>query len=101
MGERFSDNQRIEGTIPEMLDEALLFVKRNMRTKTIISPTTGRRTDRTDYPITAVREAIINALVHRDYSIHTEGMPIQLIMFEDRIEYIIQVDYMEESLLTN
>ena len=48
MGERFSDNQRIEGTIPEMLDEALLFVKRNMRTKTIISPTTGRRTDRTD-----------------------------------------------------
>ena len=57
-----------------------------MRTKTIISPTTGRRTDRTDYPITAVREAIINALVHRDYSIHTEGMPIQLIMFEDRIE---------------
>ena len=86
MGERFSDNQRIEGTIPEMLDEALLFVKRNMRTKTIISPTTGRRTDRTDYPITAVREAIINALVHRDYSIHTEGMPIQLIMYEDRIE---------------
>ena len=86
MGERFSDNQRIEGTIPEMLDEALLFVKRNMRTKTIISPTTGRRTDRTDYPRTAVREAIINALVHRDYSIHTEGMPIQLIMFEDRIE---------------
>lgn len=70
----------------QMLDEALLFVKRNMRTKTIISPTTGRRTDRTDYPITAVREAIINALVHRDYSIHTEGMPIQLIMFEDRIE---------------
>ena len=86
MGERFSDNQRIEGIIPEMLDEALLFVKRNMRTKTIISPTTGRRTDRTDYPITAVREAIINALVHRDYSTHTEGMPIQLIMFEDRIE---------------
>ncbi len=84
-----------------MLDEALLFVKRNMRTKTIISPTTGRRTDRTDYPITAVREAIINALVHRDYSIHTEGMPIQLIMFEDRLKYIIQVDYMEESLLTN
>lgn len=72
--------------LEQMLDEALLFVKRNMRTKTIISPTTGRRTDRTDYPITAVREAIINALVHRDYSIHTEGMPIQLIMFEDRIE---------------
>ena len=79
-------NRVITRVRKQMLDEALLFVKRNMRTKTIISPTTGRRTDRTDYPITAVREAVINALVHRDYSIHTEGMPIQLIMFEDRIE---------------
>lgn len=88
MGERFLDNQRIEGTIPEMLNEALLFVKRNMRTKTIIDSTTGRRVDRTDYPISAIREAIINALVHRDYSVHTEGKPIQLVMFEDRIEIV-------------
>lgn len=67
--------------------KGLIFCSRiDEATKTIISSTTGRRTDRTDYPITAVREAIINALVHRDYSIHTEGMPIQLIMFEDRIE---------------
>jgi len=85
-GERFLDNQRIEGNIPEMLDGAMQFVSRNMRTKTIINPNTGKREDRTDYPITAIREAVLNALVHRDYSIHTEGMPVQLIMFEDRIE---------------
>lgn len=80
------DNQRIEGSISEMLDEAISFVKRNMKNKTIINPETGVREDRTDYPITAVREAIVNALVHRDYSIHTEGMPIQIIMYEDRME---------------
>lgn len=85
-GERFLDNQRIEGTISEMLESAIQFVNRNMRIKTIINPQTGKREDRTDYPITAIREAILNALVHRDYSIHTEGMPIQLIMFEDRVE---------------
>lgn len=85
-GERFIDNQRIEGNISEMLEGAMQFVSRNMRTKTIIHPQTGKREDRTDYPIPAVREAILNALVHRDYSIHTEGMPIQLIMFEDRME---------------
>ncbi len=85
-GERFLDNSRIEGTIPEMLEDALLFVRKNMRTKTIIDPESGRRTDRTDYPIEAVREAVLNALVHRDYSIHTEGMPIRLLMFEDRME---------------
>lgn len=85
-GARFLDNARIEGTIPEMLEEAISFVKRNMRKKTIINPATGKREDRTDYPITAVREAILNALVHRDYSIHTEGMPIQILMFEDRME---------------
>ena len=85
-GERFIDNQRIEGSISDMLDEAIRFVKKNMKNKTIINPETGAREDRTDYPITAVREAIINALVHRDYSIHTEGMPIQIIMYEDRME---------------
>lgn len=85
-GERFLDNQRIEGSIPEMLDEAILFVKKNMKNKTIINSETGVREDRTDYPITAVREAIINALVHRDYSIHTEGIPVQIIMYEDRME---------------
>ncbi len=85
-GERFLDNRRIEGSIPQMLEEALQFVRKNMRNKTIIDPETGLRNDRTDYPIAAVREAIMNALVHRDYSIHTESMPIQLLMFEDRME---------------
>ncbi|MCM1106816.1 MAG: putative DNA binding domain-containing protein [Blautia sp.] len=85
-GERFLDNARIEGNIPDMLAEAIHFVKRNMKNKTIIDPESGQREDRSDYPVTAVREAVVNALVHRDYSIHTEGMPIQIIMYEDRME---------------
>lgn len=85
-GSRFIDNQRLEGTIPEMLDGALAFVRKNTRTKTIIDPDTGKRRDRSDYPVNSVREAVLNALVHRDYSIHTEGMPIQLRIFADRLE---------------
>ncbi|MBO5034597.1 MAG: putative DNA binding domain-containing protein [Oscillospiraceae bacterium] len=85
-GERFLDNQRIEGTLSEMLEGALAFVRKNTRTKTIIDPETGKRADREDYPLTAVREAILNALIHRDYSLHTEGMPIQILLFEDRLE---------------
>ncbi|MCR5143643.1 MAG: putative DNA binding domain-containing protein [Ruminococcus sp.] len=85
-GSRFIDNQRLEGTIPEMLDRALAFVRKNTRTKTIIDPDTGKRRDRSDYPVNSVREAVLNALVHRDYSIHTEGMPIQLRIFADRLE---------------
>ncbi|MBR4345638.1 MAG: putative DNA binding domain-containing protein [Oscillospiraceae bacterium] len=83
---RFTDNKRIDGTIPDMLREALSFVLRNSRSKTIIDPATGQRQDRTDYPMNSVREALLNALVHRDYSIHTEGMPIQLKLFSDRLE---------------
>lgn len=83
--ERFIDNVRIEGTISEMLSQALGFVRKNLRKKTIIDPTTGERRDTWDYPMTAVREVLLNALVHRDYSIHTEGMPIQLQIFPDRI----------------
>lgn len=86
LGERFIDNERIEGNISQMLDGTLRFVRKNMKTRTIIDSESGKREDRTEYPMTAVREAVINALVHRDYSIHTEGMPIQVLMFEDRME---------------
>jgi len=85
-GERFLDNQRIEGNISDMLGDAMKFIIKNMRFKTIINPLTGEREDRSDYPVPAIREALLNALVHRDYSIHTEGMPIQILMFDDRIE---------------
>lgn len=83
---RFLDNQRIEGTIPDMAKEAILFCRRNMKTRTIIDPNTGLRTDRTEYPVDAIREAILNALIHRDYSIYTEGTPIQIDFFTDRLE---------------
>lgn len=83
-GYRFTDNKRIEGTIPEMLNGALSFIKNNMRTKVTIED--GIRNDKTEYPINSLREIILNALVHRDYSIHTEGMPIQLTIYSDRLE---------------
>lgn len=85
-GERFLDNERIEGDIPQILERSLQFVRRNIKSKTIINEETGKREDKTEYPMTAVREAILNALVHRDYSIHTEGMPIQIQLFADRME---------------
>lgn len=87
-GNRFSDSKRIEGTLPDMLEGALAFVRTNMRTATKIDPATGERLDLPQYPIVAVREAILNALVHRDYSFHTEGMPIQLTMYTDRMEIV-------------
>lgn len=85
--ERFLDNKRITGTISDMLEEAVDFVRKNSRTKTIIDKN-GQRADKEEYPIKAVREAILNALVHRDYSIHTENTPISLVMYRDRMEII-------------
>lgn len=87
-GNRFTDSKRIEGTIPDMFEGALAFVRANMRTATRIDAQTGARKNIPQYPIEAVREAVLNALVHRDYSIHTEGMPIQLVMYTDRLEII-------------
>jgi ATP-dependent DNA helicase RecG len=86
-GERFFANKRIEGTIAQMLEEAMFFVKRNMRIKTIIDDD-GRRNDKYEYPLKAVRETILNALMHRDYSIHTEGTPVRITMYNDRLEII-------------
>jgi len=84
-GERFLANEKFTGRLDEMLKGAVDFVVRNMRVKTIIGKD-GVREDRPEFPVTAVREAILNALVHRDYSLHTEGSPISLCMYSDRME---------------
>lgn len=87
-GQRFLNSKRIEGTLPDMLEEALAFVQNNMKVATRIDKKTGKRIDDPQYPLDAVREAILNALVHRDYSVHTEGMPIQVVMFSNRLEIV-------------
>lgn len=83
---RFTDNKRIEGTIDTMVEDAVAFCRRNMKVRTIIDPMTGARSDRTEYPIEAIREAVLNAVIHRDYSIYTEGTPVQIDFFSDRLE---------------
>ena len=86
-GRRFIDNRRLTGPISDMLEEAVEFVRRNSRVNTSITAE-GRRVDKTEYPLSAVREAVLNALVHRDYSSYTENTPIRIEMYEDRLEVI-------------
>ena len=86
-GERFIDNKRITGAIPDMLEEAVEFVRKNSRNKTIRDHN-GKRKDKPEYLIKAVREVILNALVHCDYSLHTENTPIRIEMYRDRMEVI-------------
>lgn len=85
-GLRFIDNERIEGNLEDMMEGALSFCRRNMKVRTVIDPETGARNDRTEYPMAAVREAVLNSLIHRDYSIYTEGTPIQIDFFKNRLE---------------
>ena len=86
-GRRFRDNRRMTGTLIEVLEDSIDFVVRNMRTSVTID-NRGVRHDETDYPIEAVREAILNALVHRDYGPYAENAPVQIRMFRDRMEII-------------
>lgn len=64
--------------LPEMLSEAVSFCKRNMKVRTIIDLQTGERKGKTEYPIEAICEAILNALIRRDYSHFKEGTPVQI-----------------------
>lgn len=83
-GERFTDTERIEGTIEEMLFRAMGFVGRNTRRATIFDDR-GRRTDRYEFPAVAVRAALLTALAHRDYGFRGERLPIDLQIFCDRL----------------
>lgn len=76
-----------DGTVVEsgLVEEAVEFVRRN--TQVTASLVDGaRREDRRDYPEEAVREAIVNALVHRDYLL--SGTDIELSVYSDRLEIV-------------
>lgn len=78
----FLDERTIEGTIFHQLDEAMAFVARNTRRALLI---TGKPAHEVipEYPEQAVREAIINALCHRNYA---EVGTTQVRIFDDRLE---------------
>lgn len=61
-----------------MHDDAVAFVMRNMKLRTVIDEATGKRKDVPEYPVIAIREIVMNALVHRDYSIYTDNCPITI-----------------------
>jgi predicted HTH transcriptional regulator len=75
------DAADISGPLDRQIVEACRFVLRNM--KTAAKKYMGR-VDLPQYDMTAVFEAVVNAVAHRDYSIH--GSKIRLRMFEDRLE---------------
>jgi ATP-dependent DNA helicase RecG len=80
--DNFIDRQDCRGTLPEMIDEAERFVKRNTR---VAAKITGfERREITEYPYPAVREAIANAVAHRDYWRH--DVEVRVSVFSDRIE---------------
>lgn len=75
------DAQTIGGPLNRQITQALSFAVRNMRVAARKDPA---REDLPEYSRNALFEAIVNAVVHRDYSIH--GSRIRLSMFEDRLE---------------
>jgi ATP-dependent DNA helicase RecG len=82
-GVRFLDNARLDGPIPEMAAEALNVIRRNMTRRAFITGE-GRR-DMWEYPPEALREAVVNALVHRDLSPGSRGIQVQIEMYPDRL----------------
>jgi len=69
-----------------VIGQAMDFVRRNTAVEAWIDAG-GRRQDRwKDYPLDAVREALVNAMAHRDYTITVTD--IELSMYEDRLEVI-------------
>lgn len=69
---------------PGVIDRAVHFVTRNMGTTAWLEM--GRRRRRKTYPPEAVREAIVNAVTHRDYTITVTD--IELSLYSDRLEVI-------------
>ncbi len=84
-GSEMSDSfirETARGSLPDQIRAAEAFLVTNMRKGARISD--FRREEKPEYPLPAVREAIVNAVAHRDYQIR--GEEIRVLMFNDRIE---------------
>ena len=76
------DRREMMGRLPAILDEARVFLDRNIR-----MPAREHGFGREDillYDRTALGEAVVNAVAHRDYSL--SGSQVRLFLFRDRIE---------------
>ncbi len=81
-GAQLRDRADVVGPLTRVIDEGAAFVARNRR---LVPRMEGiRRVDVPEYPDYSVREAIANALAHRDWSL--EGAKVRLFMFDDRLE---------------
>lgn len=80
----FIDRAELIGTVPQIIEESEKFIRRNTRKASKIVD--FERIDIPEYPYMAIREAIVNAVAHREYM--TDKSPIQAYIFDDRIEIL-------------
>lgn len=79
----FKDRNEFGGSLFKQVEDAYNYI--DLRNQTHSTFDKLRRVDRRDYPIDAVREALLNSLVHRDYAYSASTI---ISIFEDRIEFV-------------
>lgn len=79
----FQDRREFTGSLLKQMNEAYEFI--NLNNRTTASFKGLRRIDQRDYPEEALREALMNALVHREYSFSGSTL---INIFTDRIEFV-------------
>jgi len=82
----FLDHRQLQGNAFLMLDEAMHFILRNIPIAGRIEPGRLERIDTPLYPTLALREALVNAICHRDYTII--GGSINVAIYDNRLEVI-------------
>ena len=69
-----------------LVEQALAFIRRNTVVAGQIEEGGARREEKPTYPLEAIRETIVNALIHRDYLLSSTD--IELAIYDDRLEVI-------------
>ena len=79
----FKDRREFSGSLMKQMNEVYDFIDFRNQTRATIEKL--RRIDVRDYPEIAVRESLLNLLVHRDYSFSASAF---IRIYEDRIEFV-------------
>lgn len=83
--ETYLDNQEFFGPVIKQFEESLPFILSKIPVRGNIQRS-GLRTDEPTIPLVALREALANTYAHRDYSVQSSRIQIEI--YSDRIEFI-------------
>ncbi len=75
---KYQDIKKFEGPVIQLIEDLLNFIERNTASQAVFSENSAQRQMIPQYPKNAIREGLVNAFAHRDYTSYGGGIRVEI-----------------------